>query len=75
MPSVSTSISGWLACGKPRLRRDRHRHLVGRDQDRLPELTVPGTELLLDALERGKLELGSVDEGSRWWRNPRRRCA
>src|SRR3954452_12299439 len=42
---------------------DRYRHLVGGDQDRLPELTVPRPVLLLDAFEGCELELGSVDEG------------
>ena len=45
------------------LRRDRDRHLVGGDEDRLAELAIPRTELLLDALERRELEVGAVDEG------------
>ena len=39
------------------------RHLLSRDQDRLAELTVPGTELLLDALEGCELQVRAMDEG------------
>ena len=57
MPSVSISIVRVVARGKPALRRDRHRHFVRGDEDRLAELTVPGPELLPDAFEGRKLEL------------------
>ena len=44
------------------LRRKGDGDLVGRDDDRLAELSVPGTELLLDALERRKLEFRAVEK-------------
>jgi hypothetical protein len=44
------------------LRRDRHRHLVCGGEDRLAELTVPGTVLLLDP-EGRKPQLRAMDEG------------
>ena len=60
MPRVSSSFS--LASAKPALGRDRDGHLVGGNQDRLAELTVPGPEFLPDALERCELKLRPVYE-------------
>ena len=57
---------GVARMGKARLRRHRYWDFVGGDQDRLSELAVPGAVLLLDALERSKLQysrgLGAVRE-------------
>src|SRR6476620_8804079 len=50
-----------MACvGEATLRRERNRDLVGGDEDRLAELTIPGPVLLLDALEGGELKLAAV---------------
>ena len=53
---------GGARVGEATLRRDRDGHFVGGNEDRLPELPIPGAELLLDALEGSELELGAVDE-------------
>ena len=49
---------------KAMLRRERHRNLVGGNEDRLAELPIPGPVLLLDALEGG--ELKQFPEASKW---------
>src|SRR3974390_1556511 len=49
--------------GKATLRRHGDRNLVGRDQDWLAKLSIPGTILLFDSLEGRKLKVLAVHEG------------